>query len=192
VNYWLLKNEPECFSIQDLARAPNQTTFWDSVRNYQARNYLRDSIKRGDRVFYYHSNAEPSAIVGTALVVREGYPDHTAWDPKNDHFDPAASPENPTWQMVDIQLEQIFDRPLPLDELREVKELAGLELLRRGSRLSVQPVSAAHFAMILRLAQQPAPASAKEAKTKEKVVKKSVAKKSAVKKAPAKKATKKK
>jgi predicted RNA-binding protein with PUA-like domain len=184
VNYWLLKNEPECFSIQDLAAAANRTTFWDGVRNYQARNYLRDSLKRGDRVFYYHSNAEPSAIMGTATVVREGYPDHTAWDPQSDHFDPAASPENPIWQMVDIQLEQIFARPIPLDELRTVKELDGLVLLQRGSRLSVQPVSAAHFAVILRLAQQPGPAVAKA----EKLVKKAVAKKVPVKK----KATKKK
>ncbi len=188
MNYWLLKNEPDCFSNQDLARAPKQTTCWDGVRNYQARNFLRDSIKRGDRVFYYHSNAEPSAIVGTAVVVREAYPDHTAWDPQNDHFDPAASPENPIWQMVDIQLEQIFERPIPLEELREVPELAGMELLRRGSRLSVQPVSAAHFAVILRLAQQSRPAEAKEAKA----VKKSAAKKSAVKKASVKRATKKK
>jgi len=192
VNCWLLKNEPECFSIQDLARTPNQTTCWDGVRNYQARNFLRDSIKHGDRVFYYHSNAEPSAIVGTAVVVRDGYPDHTAWDPKNDHFDPAASPENPTWQMVDIQLEQIFARPLPLDELREIKELAGMELLRRGSRLSVQPVSAAHFAVILRLAQQPAPASAKQTKAEQKPAKQIVAKKAAAKKVPVKKAAKKK
>ncbi len=187
MNYWLLKNEPECFSIQDLARVPNQTTCWDGVRNYQARNFLRDSIKRGDRVFYYHSNAEPSAIVGTALVVREGYPDHTAWDPQNDHFDPAASPENPTWQMVDIQLEQIFARPLPLDELRAVKELAELELLRRGSRLSVQPVSAAHFAVILRLAQQPAVTETNAAKPTKQAVTKASAKKSPVKKASAKK-----
>lgn len=192
MNYWLLKNEPECFSIQDLAAAANQTTFWDGVRNYQARNYLRDSIKRGDRVFYYHSNAEPSAIVGTAIVVRDGYPDHTAWDPKSDHFDAAASPENPIWQMVDIKLEQIFDRPIALEELREVKELGGLELLRRGSRLSVQPVSAAHFATILRLAQRPAPAEAKEAKPTKKAEKKAVATKSAVQKVPAKKAAKKK
>lgn len=192
MNYWLLKNEPECFSIQDLAAAPDQTTFWDGVRNYQARNFLRDSIKRGDRVFYYHSNAEPSAIVGTALVVREGYPDHTAWDPKSDHFDPAASPENPIWQMIDVKLEQIFERPLTLEELRGVKELDGLELLRRGSRLSVQPVSAAHFAMILRMAQQPGPVAAKEAKVEQKSVKKASVKKLPVKKASAKKSVKKK
>lgn len=192
MNYWLFKNEPECFSIQDLAAAPNRTTCWDGVRNYQARNYLRDSIKRGDRVFYYHSNAEPSAIVGTAFVVREGYPDHTAWDPNNDHFDPAASPENPIWQMVDIQLEQIFDRPLPLEELRTVKELAGLELLRRGSRLSVQPVSAAHFAAILRLAQHPAPGRANEASPKKKAARQVQSKKAVVKKVKTKTVIKKK
>ena len=151
-------------------------------RNYQARNFLRDSIQSGDRVFHYHSNAEPSAIVGTATIVRAGYPDHTAWDPKSDHFDPAASPENPIWQMVDVKLEQIFERPLTLEELRGVKELDGLELLRRGSRLSVQPVSAAHFAVILRLAQQPGPETAKEAKAVKKVVKKDAAKKMPVKK----------
>jgi predicted RNA-binding protein with PUA-like domain len=191
MNYWLLKNEPECFSIHDLAAAPNQTTFWDGVRNYQARNFLRDSIKRGDRVFYYHSNAEPSAIVGTATVVREGYPDHTAWDPQSDHFDPAASPENPIWQMIDVKLEQIFARPITLEELRGVKELEGLELLRKGSRLSVQPVSAAHFALILRLAQQAGPAEAKEAKGEKKGVKK-VVKKVAVKRMSVKKSAKKK
>lgn len=192
MNYWLLKNEPECFSIQDLAAAPNQTTFWDGVRNYQARNFLRDSIKRGDRVFYYHSNAEPSAIVGTAVVVRDGYPDHTAWDPRSDHFDPAASPENPIWQMVDIQLEQVFARPLPLEELRGVKELAGLELLRRGSRLSVQPVSAAHFAVILRLAQHAAEVKPTEVNSTKKVASKVAVKKASVKKALPKRATKKK
>jgi predicted RNA-binding protein with PUA-like domain len=192
MNYWLLKNEPDCFSIQDLSRAPQQTTCWDGVRNYQARNFLRDSIKRGDRVFFYHSNAEPSAIVGTATVVREAYADHTAWDPQNDHFDPAASPENPIWQMVDIQLEQIFDRPIPLEELRDVKELAGMELLRRGSRLSVQPVSAAHFAVILRLAQQAGPAGGSEAKSTKKPAKKASAKKSAVRKPAVKKTVKKK
>jgi predicted RNA-binding protein with PUA-like domain len=196
MNYWLLKNEPECFSIQDLAAALNQTTCWDGVRNYQARNFLRDSLKRGDRVFYYHSNAEPSAIVGTATVVREGYPDHTAWDPRSDHFDPAASPENPIWQMVDVQLEQIFARPLTLEELRGVSELAGLELLRRGSRLSVQPVSAAHFAVILRLAQQPGPAVEAAQRQKQSVkkvaVKKASMNKGQVQKTPVKKVLKKK
>ena len=117
---WLLKTEPDCFSIQDLAAAPRQTTCWSGVRNFQARNFMRDDMAVGDRVLFYHSNAEPSAIVGTAVVVREGYPDHTAWDPKDvDHFDPKASPDNPIWQMVDIRLESIFDEPLPLPLLRD-------------------------------------------------------------------------
>jgi predicted RNA-binding protein with PUA-like domain len=152
MKYWLLKTEPESFSIQDLENSPNQTTFWDGVRNYQARNMLRDEIKVGDRVLFYHSNAKPPAIVGTARVVKEGYPDFTAWDKSNHHYDPASTPENPRWFMVDIQLEQIFDRPLGLDELRKVKALAKMELLRKGSRLSVQPVTPAEFKEVLRLA----------------------------------------
>jgi predicted RNA-binding protein with PUA-like domain len=152
VNYWLFKSEPESFSIDDLERAPKQTTFWNGVRNYQARNFLRDSIKVGDRVLFYHSNADPTAIVGTATVVKAGYPDHTAWDKKSNYFDEAASPENPIWQMVDIRFEQKFARQIPLDELRAAKELTGMELLRRGSRLSVQPVSEKHFQAVLKMA----------------------------------------
>ncbi len=152
---WLLKTEPECFSIDDLAAAPRQMTFWSGVRNYQARNFMRDEMALGDRVLFYHSNAEPPAIVGTAVVVREGYPDHTAWDPKDvDHFDPKASPDNPIWQMVDIRLELIFDSPLPLPLLRQVAGLKQMELLRKGSRLSVQPVTPAEFEMVLLLASE--------------------------------------
>ena len=150
---WLLKTEPECFSIHDLAAAPRQTTFWSGVRNFQVRNFMRDQMALGDRVLFYHSNAEPPAIVGTAVVVREGYPDHTAWDPKDvDHFDPKASPANPIWQMVDIRLESIFDEPLALPLLRGVPALKKMELLRQGSRLSVQPVTAAEFDAVLQLA----------------------------------------
>lgn len=155
--YWLLKSEPDCFSIDDLAKAPRQTTFWDGVRNYQARNFMRDDMQVGDGVLYYHSSATPAAVVGTATVVRAGYPDHTAWDPKSDHFDPKASPENPIWQMVDIRLEEIFPRPLPLEELRAVAALKRMELLKQGSRLSVQPVRPEEFELIVRLAHQPAP-----------------------------------
>ena len=150
--YWLLKTEPESFSIQHLAKCPGQTTCWDGVRNYQARNFLRDEMKLGDRVLFYHSNADPPAIVGTAVVVREAYPDHTAWDKKHHHFDPKASPDNPMWQMVDIRLEKIFAQPIGLDVLREVPELKGMELLRKGSRLSVQPVRASEFETVLKLA----------------------------------------
>lgn len=151
MKYWLFKSEPREFSIQDLAKAKRKTTFWDGVRNYQARNFLRDEIKVGDRVLYYHSNADPSAVVGVAKVVREGYPDHTAWDPNDKHYDEKSSADNPRWFMVDIQLETIFKRPLPLPELREIKSLKNMELLRKGSRLSVQPVRKSEFDRIVKL-----------------------------------------
>jgi predicted RNA-binding protein with PUA-like domain len=150
--YWLFKSEPESFSIQDLAAAPKQTTFWDGVRNYQARNSLRDDIKTGDRVLFYHSAADPPAVVGTAHVVREGYPDHTAWQKTNHHFDPKSTAEKPIWYMVDIKLDEIFPTPLPLDFLRGQKALAKMELLKRGSRLSIQPVTKPEFDAIVKLA----------------------------------------
>lgn len=152
MKYWLLKTEPESFSIHDLAAAPDQTTCWDGVRNYQARNFMRDGMRIGDRVLFYHSNADPPAIVGTARVVREAYPDHTAWKRGDHHFDPKASPENPIWQMVDIKLEKVFAVPLGLDQLRDVPALKDMELLRRGSRLSVQPVKKSEFDAVLKLA----------------------------------------
>lgn len=151
--YWLVKTEPESFSIADLARAPQQTTCWDGVRNYQARNYMRDEMRVGDRVLVYHSSADPPAVVGTAKVVRESYPDPTAWDPQDHHYDEKSTPDNPRWFMVDIQLDEIFAAPLPLETLRGVKALAKMELLRRGSRLSVQPVRKGEFEAILKLAK---------------------------------------
>jgi predicted RNA-binding protein with PUA-like domain len=151
--YWLVKSEPDCFSINDLARSPNQTTFWDGVRNYQARNFMRE-MKVGDGVLFYHSSTEPMAIVGTATVVREAYPDHTAFDPKNDHYDPKATTENPIWALVDIRLERVFARPIPLSELRGEKQLAKMELLRQGSRLSVQPVTEKEWQVVLELAER--------------------------------------
>lgn len=154
MKYWLLKSEPESFSIQDLAACSNQTTCWDGVRNYQARNFMRDEMRVGDRVLFYHSSAKPPAIVGTAMVVREAYPDHTAWKRGDHHFDPKASPDNPIWQMVDIRLEEIFVEPLGLDALRKVAALKNMELLRQGSRLSVQPVKKREFDAILKLARQ--------------------------------------
>ncbi len=153
MKYWLLKTEPESFSIQDLAAAKDQTTCWDGVRNYQARNFMRDEMRVGDRVLFYHSNADPPAIVGTAQVVREAYADPTAWNKADHHFDPKSSPDNPIWQMVDIQLDEIFPRPLGLDELRKVPTLKNMELLRRGSRLSVQPVKKSEFDAVLKLAR---------------------------------------
>jgi len=149
---WLLKSEPDCFSIGDLARSPKRTTCWDGVRNYQARNFLRDSMKRGDRVLFYHSSCEPAGVAGTAIVVKEGYPDHTAWDKKSDHYDAKASESNPIWQMVDIQLEEAFSNVVPITALRDVPALKNMELLRKGSRLSVQPVTEAEFAAVLKVA----------------------------------------
>ena len=152
--YWLLKTEPTSYSIQDLAAEKKQTTFWDGVRNYQARNYMRDEMKIGDKVLFYHSNADPPAIAGVARIVRESYPDHTSWDRGNKHFDPKSTAQNPRWYMVAIKLEQIFAEPLPLDDLRSVAALEAMELLRKGSRLSVQPVRKAEFDIVLKLANR--------------------------------------
>lgn len=153
-NFWLLKSEPEVFSIDDLQRSANKTTHWDGVRNYQARNYLRDSIKKGDGVLFYHSNAEPPAIVGIAEVVREGYPDFTAFDKKDPHYDPKSDEKNPTWYMVDIKHVKTFRHPLALEQLRNIKGLQKMVLLQKGSRLSVQPVTEAEWKIILQLAQE--------------------------------------
>ena len=154
--FWLMKSEPGCYSIHDLASEPDQTTHWDGVRNYQARNLMRDEMKVGDGVLFYHSNAKPPAVAGTATVCREAYPDHTAWERGNKHFDAKASPENPIWQMVDIELDRVFDEPVGLPELREVKSLGKMMLLQRGSRLLVQPVTKTEFETIVKLAKQKA------------------------------------
>src|SRR5688572_30081072 len=152
--YWLLKTEPESFSIDDLAASPQQTTCWDGVRNYQARNFIRDKMRVDDLVLFYHSSADPPAVVGTAVVASEAYPDHTAWDPRDHHYDPKATPDHPIWQMVDIRLQEIFPKPLSLDSLRGIPALANMELLRKGSRLSVQPVRKSEFDCILKLAHR--------------------------------------
>lgn len=150
--YWLMKTEPDVFSIDDLAVAKKQTTCWDGVRNYQARNFMRDQMKIGDEIFVYHSNTEPPCIVGLAKITREAYPDFTAFDPKDPHFDPKSNPDQPTWFMVDVTFVSKFKRPLSLTELREVPALASMELLRKGSRLSVQPVRQSEFKAICKLA----------------------------------------
>jgi predicted RNA-binding protein with PUA-like domain len=149
--HWLIKSEPDVFSIHDLAKAKGRRTSWEGVRNYQARNFLR-AMRRGDRCLFYHSNATPPGVAGIVEVVREAHSDPSAWDPRSPYHDPRASPENPVWSMVDVQLLEIFSREVPLDELRQVKALAGMELLRRGSRLSVTPVTAAEFRAIVKLA----------------------------------------
>ncbi|MFM8704770.1 MAG: EVE domain-containing protein [Planctomycetia bacterium] len=151
MHYWLIKSEPSVFSIHDLAKAKGKTTHWEGVRNYQARNFLR-AMKKGDRCLFYHSNADPPGAAGIVEVVREGYSDPTAWDPKSAYHDPRASPSNPVWSMVDVKLVSVFPREVPIDELRGIASLAGMELLRRGSRLSVTPVTAAQFRTIEKLA----------------------------------------
>ena len=150
--YWLVKSEPDSFSFDDLLASPGRTTCWDGVRNFQARNFMRDEMKRGDLVFFYHSSADPTAIVGIAEVVRDGYPDSTALDPRDSHFDPKSKKEEPTWYMVDLKARKKFPKPLTLGELREVKGLEKMVLLQKGSRLSVQPVTEREWEIICRAA----------------------------------------
>ena len=152
--YWLMKSEPEAFSIDDLAKAPKQTTSWDGVRNYQARNFMR-SMQVGDQVLFYHSNADPPAVMGIAEVVKTAYPDDSAFDPKDRHYDPKSTPAKPLWDMVDIKLVRKLSAPLGLDTLRKVPALKKMELLRKGSRLSVQPVRLEEWSAILALSGSP-------------------------------------
>jgi len=149
--YWLVKSEPNAFSIEDLARAPKQTTCWDGVRNYQARNFMRE-MAVGDYVFFYHSNADPPAIVGIAEVVKVAYPDETQFDRESRHFDPASTREAPRWDMVDLKYRETFTTSLSLDRLRHESRLRGMVLLRKGSRRSVQPVTESEWAVILKFA----------------------------------------
>jgi len=147
--YWLMKSEPYVYSIDDLER--DGTTYWDGVRNYAARNLMRDKMRIGDSVLFYHSNAKPPGVVGLAEVVRESYPDFTAWDPDDKHFDPKSPEDNPRWFMVDIKFGRKFPEMVPLPRLRETAGLEKMALLNR-SRLSVQPVAEDEFNIILRLA----------------------------------------
>lgn len=151
MNYWLFKSETECFSIRDLQNMPNQCSSWDGVRNYQARNFMRDVMKLGDLGLFYHSGKNPE-VAGIVEICRESYPDHTAQDSTNDHFDPAASPENPRWFMVDVRLVRVFPQPVPRTLLRQCPELAGMELLKPGCRLSVMPVREHEYTVIAELA----------------------------------------
>ena len=150
--FWLFKSEADCYSIDDLAAAPNQTTFWDGVRNYQARNMLRDDVQVGDRVLFYHSRSDPLAIVGTCEVVKAGYPDHTAFQKGEQHYDPKSDPDNPTWYQVDVKFLQKFPDPVTRDKLKAVPELAEMMVLKKGSRLSILPVTADEWKRVHQLA----------------------------------------
>ena len=155
--YWLMKTEPNTYSIDDLAKEKKKTTTWEGVRNYQARNLLRDDIKKGDRVLFYHSACKEPAVVGLAVVSREGYPDSFAFDPKSKYFDAKSKKDSPTWFMVDVKLEAKFAQPVTLAELREQASLKDMVLLQKGSRLSVQPVKKTEFDRIVKLADKKRP-----------------------------------
>ena len=153
--YWLFKSEPTSYSFSDLVNEPDRTCEWDGVRNYQARNYIRDDMRVGDGVLFYHSSADPLAVVGTARIVREAYPDNTAWDPGDKHYDPKSDPGNPTWMMVDIQAEREFARPVTLKEIKENPRLPDMLVARRGMRLSIQPVTPEEWEEVGALGNQP-------------------------------------
>jgi predicted RNA-binding protein with PUA-like domain len=151
MNYWLMKSEPDVFGIEDLVKRPDKTEPWDGVRNYQARNMMRDDMKKGDLAFLYHSNCKEPGIAGIMKIVREGYPDHTAFDAKEKYFDPKSDPDKPRWYMVDVRHVRTLKRIITLTELKTHDELSGLPLVRRGNRLSVMPIIKTHWDFILSL-----------------------------------------
>lgn len=147
--FWLMKSEPSCFSIDDLKAAPDQTEHWDGVRNYQARNFMRDDMQTGDLIFFYHSNCNPPGIAGIAEVASEAYPDHTAFDPNSDHPDPNSTPDNPRWFMVDVKFKEKFPEIISLHTLKNYPALEKMPLLRKGNRLSVMPVGKKEWDFIM-------------------------------------------
>ncbi|GMR25644.1 MAG: EVE domain-containing protein [Ignavibacteria bacterium] len=149
--YWLFKSEPNAFSIDDLQNSPGKKTHWDGVRNYQARNFIRDDMRKGDGVLFYHSNADPLAVVGYCEIVKEAYPDHTQFDPDNKHFDKTANQEDPRWYMVDIKFKKKFITPVTLKEIKKNPRLKGFRLIQRGNRLSVFPVNKKEWDEILKM-----------------------------------------
>ncbi|MCH8108323.1 MAG: EVE domain-containing protein [Chloroflexi bacterium] len=152
--YWLFKSEPTAYSFSDLLKEPDQTAEWDGVRNYQVRNYMRDDMKVGDGVLFYHSSAKPLAVVGTASIVKEAYPDNTAWDPNDKHFDKRSTPDDPVWLMVDIKAEQEFAHPVTLPQIKANPQLQDMLLARRGMRLSIQPVTPQEWEEVVGLGTQ--------------------------------------
>jgi predicted RNA-binding protein with PUA-like domain len=149
MNYWLMKSEPDTFSIDDLKRKKHEA--WDGVRNYQARNFMRDDMRVGDSVFFYHSNCPEPGIAGLAEVASDAYPDPSQFDPKSKYFDPGSSRDNPRWMLVDVKFVKKLKRVITLDELKDHKALADMRLLRKGNRLSVMPVEAAEWRYVLEL-----------------------------------------
>ncbi len=151
MGYWLFKSEPDTFGIDDLAAQPGQTDHWDGVRNYQARNFMRDRMQVGDLGFFYHSNTKLPGIVGLVEIARAAYPDHTAFDPEDPHYDAKSDPDNPRWYMVDVRLVRQLDRKITLDELKQRPEISDLPLVKKGNRLSIMPVTEEQWEFILSL-----------------------------------------
>ena len=149
MQYWLFKTEPDAFSIDDLAARPNQTEHWDGIRNYQARNFLRDQVKQGDKVFIYHSSCKDVGIAGLAEVVKEAYPDHTQFDPESHYYNPKSSPENPRWVMVDVKFIEKFPDVLALKKIKTMPEISEVGLVKKGHRLSIMPVNEQEFSALL-------------------------------------------
>ncbi len=153
MNYWLMKSEPGAFSIADLKSRPKKTEHWDGVRNYQARNYLR-AMKKGDLAFFYHSSCEVPGVYGIVEIARPAYPDPTAWDPENHHYDPRSTPERPLWDMVDVRFKRQLKQPVTLAHIKMRAALKSMRLVQRGSRLSIMPVTAREWNTILKLAEE--------------------------------------
>lgn len=151
MNYWIFKSEPDAYSWSDLLSEENKTEHWDGIRNYQARNFLRDKVKIGDKVFFYHSNCKIPGIIGIATVVKESYPDHTAFDPSQKYYDPKSDPENPRWYMVDIQAEKELRNFVSLHDMKSLDTLSDMKLVQKGNRLSIMPIEKHHFELILEL-----------------------------------------
>ena len=153
MNYWLMKSEPDVYGIDDLMAQPDQTDHWDGIRNYQARNFMRDQMKMGDKAFFYHSNCKEPGVVGTMSICREAYTDHTQFDANEKYYDPKSDPDNPRWIMVNLRFEQKFGRTITLKELRGEPALAEMRLLARGNRLSIMPVTKDEWDHIMGMAR---------------------------------------
>lgn len=150
-NYWLMKSEPDTFSIDDLQKSPRQTTAWEGVRNYQARNFMRDQFKVGDLAFFYHSSCKVPAIAGIVEVVKAGYPDQTAWDKNSPYYDPQSSLTVPRWYLVDVKLKEKFSNPISLSSLKMNPKLCTMRLLQKGNRLSILPITPTEWRTILKM-----------------------------------------
>lgn len=147
--YWLFKSEPDAFSVDDLAAEPRKTASWDGIRNYQVRNMIRDDMKKGDLAFFYHSSCKQPGVVGVMEIVKTAYPDHTAFDPESQYYDPKSDPDDPRWLMVDVKLKKKFKRLIPLAELKQQAKLKNMKLLARGNRLSIMPVTTKEWQYIM-------------------------------------------